>query len=93
MEFLCEMASSTWRDIDKMQFKGAQRHHYQSLESICRKAQKDAERRKLREKFGDELFRFRLGKRRRLWGFRQGRIFHVVWWDPEHQVYPGEAHS
>ncbi|MFG3349485.1 hypothetical protein ACGF1Z_31060 [Streptomyces sp. NPDC048018] len=24
----------------------------------------------------------------RLYGFLQGSVFHVVWWDPDHEVYP-----
>jgi hypothetical protein len=90
LDFLCDMGCETWRDIDRMQFKGNQRHHYHPLEKITRKAKRDADRQELGEKFGDEMFRFRLGKRRRLWGFRVGRTFHVIWWDPEHKVYPGE---
>lgn len=24
----------------------------------------------------------------RLYGFLEGNVFHVVWWDPDHEVYP-----
>lgn len=24
----------------------------------------------------------------RLYGFLEGNVFHVVWWDPKHEVYP-----
>jgi hypothetical protein len=24
----------------------------------------------------------------RLYGFLEGNVFHVVWWDPQHEVYP-----
>jgi hypothetical protein len=38
--------------------------------------------------FGDDaIFRFRLGGKKRLWGFRRQRIFYVVWWDWNHQVF------
>lgn len=26
----------------------------------------------------------------RLYGFLEGNIFHVVWWDPRHEVYPSK---
>jgi hypothetical protein len=29
-----------------------------------------------------------MGARERLWGFRRGSVFHVVWWDPDHKVCP-----
>lgn len=92
-DFLCDIGRSTWREIDKMMFNGRPKHHAQELKSITRRAKKDAERQKLPETFGDEIFRFRLGSTRRLWGFRVGRTFHVIWWDPEHKVYPTEPSS
>jgi hypothetical protein len=36
----------------------------------------------------DELFRFRLGTMRRLWGIVDDEVFYPVWWDPDHKVYP-----
>jgi hypothetical protein len=24
----------------------------------------------------------------RLYGFLEGHVFHVVWWDPEHKIWP-----
>jgi hypothetical protein len=93
VEFLCDTAKMTWRDIDALKFKGRPKHHYQALSKVTRKARQDAQSRKLEKTFGDEMFRFRLGSTRRLWGFRAGRIFHVVWWDPGHKVYPTETSS
>jgi hypothetical protein len=93
VEFLCEIAGSTWREIENMTTGGHKMHHGQELKRVTRKAKRDAERKKLGETFGDEIFRFRLGSKRRLWGFRKERTFHVVWWDPEHKVYPTETSS
>lgn len=36
----------------------------------------------------DELFRFRTGGQERIWGFRTGHTFWVVWWDAKHRIYP-----
>lgn len=36
----------------------------------------------------DELISLRLSNRERIWGFLEGSTFHLVWWDPEHQVCP-----
>jgi len=30
----------------------------------------------------------RLGGQPRLYGFRDGNVFHVVWWDPQHEIWP-----
>lgn len=90
---LCDFAKLTWRDIERQRTGGRDRHrkhHDIPLSRICPEAQADIARRKLDEEFDDAIFRFRLNGEQRLWGFRRGRVFHVVWWDPEHQVCPSD---
>jgi hypothetical protein len=36
----------------------------------------------------EDIACLRLSGTGRLWGFRRGRYFHVLWWDPDHQVWP-----
>lgn len=36
------------------------------------------------------ISRFQLSGRERLYGFRLGNVFHVVWWDPRHEIWPTE---
>jgi hypothetical protein len=36
----------------------------------------------------DEIFRFRVGFAQRLYGFRICDVFFILWWDPEHKIYP-----
>lgn len=38
----------------------------------------------------DSLGRFRVGGKKRLWGVRDAHEFHVIWWDPEHEVWPSK---
>lgn len=35
-----------------------------------------------------KIGRFRISQKPRLYGFMEGNVFHVLWWDPEHQIYP-----
>ena len=35
-----------------------------------------------------KISRFQLSGTQRLYGFRCGNVFHVVWWDPHHQIWP-----
>ncbi|MGW1588316.1 hypothetical protein [Streptomyces sp. NPDC002386] len=37
-----------------------------------------------------KLGRFRLTGKSRLYGVMEGNVFHVLWWDPHHQIYPWE---
>ena len=91
LKFMCDMSTSTWGDIDGQQAgrrRRLRRHHEQAISTLDKDAQADIQRTKLDETFGDEMYRFRLGATVRLWGFRNGRTFHAVWWDDEHKVYP-----
>lgn len=36
----------------------------------------------------ERIFRFRLSNKTRLWGFRSGDLFRVLWYGPKHKVYP-----
>lgn len=97
VDFICEMARLTWAEIEAQRLgsKGSRhrRHHSQEIRSLASAAQKDITKRKLSEVFDDTMFRFRLTGEQRLWGFRKRNVFHIVWWDPDHQVYPTETSS
>jgi hypothetical protein len=91
LEFLCEMGRLTWREIEAQQTGGTNRHrkhHDQPIDTLEKKAQEHIAKRRLNETFGDDIFRFRLGGEVRLWGFRDGAVFHVLWWETDHGVYP-----
>ncbi len=38
----------------------------------------------------DHLCSLRRTGKERLWGFLRAGIFHVLWWDPEHEVFPSK---
>lgn len=42
----------------------------------------------------DGLVSLRIDGPGRIWGYREGAVLRILWWDPEHQVYPvGKKHS
>ncbi|MBB2944427.1 hypothetical protein FB565_004156 [Actinoplanes lutulentus] len=92
LQFLCAVGSSTWSEVKAQLFnsKGGshKKHHYQSIDGLCREAQERIAHLRLDEQFGDEIFRFRVGNRKRLWGFIAAGVFYVLWWDAGHLVYP-----
>lgn len=80
----------TWAEIDALSSgTGHKMHHNMDVEVITEEAQ-------IRlldlEKITDTIFRFRLGGKPRLWGFRVVGNFEVLWFDPEHEIYPVEPH-
>lgn len=87
---LAELSEKTWSDIESERTGGHNRHrknHSMEVASLPKPAQN-----RISVHFGDEapdtLFRFRLSGRKRLWGVRDGAIFHLLWYDEEHRVYP-----
>lgn len=89
-QFICEMGRLKWSEIGTQTSGGHKKHHRQQISSLDVAAQKDITKARLDEVFGGEIYRFRLTAKQRLWGFRGDRAFHVLWWDPEHKVYPTE---
>lgn len=38
----------------------------------------------------DGLCELRIKGDSRIWGFRRGNVINVLWWDPDHTVFPGK---
>lgn len=36
----------------------------------------------------DELFSMRFTGKQRIWGIREGNVFKILWWDPNHEICP-----
>lgn len=86
---LVEWEKLTWAEIDSHATgndgKRHKMHHSMSVDAIVEEAQY---RLIDLEKLEETIFRFRLGNRPRLWGFRRVGDFHVLWFDPKHEIYP-----
>jgi len=94
LDLLCDLSKSTWDELRGHTTGGRtghRKHHPQDVRGLCQEAQRRLAEMQLDQIFGDEIFRFRHGNTGRLWGFVQGSVFHIVWWDPDHMVYPTEA--
>jgi hypothetical protein len=91
LEFMCDIGSSTWNEIKTHTTggrNGHKKHHDMEIRLLCKAAQDQITKLHLDEVFGDQIFRFRLGNKRRLWGFIAAGVFYVLWWDATHEVYP-----
>jgi hypothetical protein len=88
------MAKRRWSEIEADRVGSSRnrhkKHHGQAIDTLSDPAKKALAKTKLDEIFGEDIFRFRLSGEKRLWGFRSGDVFHVLWWDPDHAVYPTE---
>jgi hypothetical protein len=89
--FICEVSQSTWGEIENQETgtgRRKKRHHSYSVDGLCERARDRFGERHYDELFDPEVVRFRLDGKQRLWGVREGAVFHVIWWDPEHKVCP-----
>jgi hypothetical protein len=80
---LAEFDSMTWGELQQQQRPRAKCIEASELPEPARQRLLT-----LRRDDIDVLWELHLTGRRRLWGTREGAIFSVLWWDPEHQVYP-----
>ncbi|MEK6410002.1 MAG: hypothetical protein AABN34_24020 [Acidobacteriota bacterium] len=82
-ERLRNLEALTWHEI-------LVRDNYWNHEYEISRLGEDALRR-LRELGQDDtdfIVSLRLGNFERVWGFRDNEILNLLWWDPNHQVYP-----
>lgn len=92
LNFLHSISRNTWQEIDNATYNGAGKyrkrcHKPTSFDGVCDAARERIEALHFDQVFG-EFFRFRVDSLTRLWGFRQGGVFYLLWWDPKHRVYP-----
>ncbi|WP_343932276.1 hypothetical protein [Nesterenkonia lutea] len=93
LKFLEECGKKTWGEIEQETSGGHRKHHGQPLDSLCAEARERLRAQGLTEDSEEELFRFRLTGPGRLWGFKSGSLFKLIWWDENHQVYPLEKRN
>ena len=75
-----------WREIEAaVSDSGHHMHHPMPIDVICDECQT---RLLELDKVDGDIYRFRLGNRRRLWGFRILHVFEILWYDPLHSIYP-----
>lgn len=84
MHLLCEYEKMKWSEA--LQDRN---NHPMPLDQICRAAQRRIE--ELGYGGAENLYQLKIkgaGGKQRLWGLRVENIFQILWWDPNHTVYP-----
>jgi hypothetical protein len=76
---LASFETMTWKQI-----LGADNHHIE-IGKLCAGAQRRLDSLQIAT---DTLVSLRCMRVERLWGIRRENILSLLWWDPNHQVYP-----
>jgi hypothetical protein len=83
---LSEYEKLLWKEIDRFVTpSGHKAHHAMAVDNIDAEPRTRLERIQLEH--DEDIFRFRLGAKRRLWGFRVANVFEILWYDPLHMIY------
>jgi hypothetical protein len=60
--------------------------HFVDVDALCAEAKSRLN--EINKDHLERLFSLRLTGKQRVWGYREGAILMVLWWDPEHAVGP-----
>lgn len=81
-----EFEQKTWAEIDQMASgEGHKMHHGHEITDLVLDAQERWKELDLEE--FDDVFRFRLGNKKRAWGYIVQAHFFMVWWERNHKIY------
>ena len=81
LERLRRLETMSWAEIERQKSS----HLWDSCDDLCR----DATRRLVDLGLDDQdPYQLQVEGKARVWGFRDGQVFRVLWWDPDHTVFP-----
>ena len=90
MKKMIDYCNMTWAEVKKQTHDdGKSKHHLISTEMQSKDAMDRFKARNLDE-YGDSIFSFALQNKLRIIGIREGGHFHVLWYDPNHEVCPSK---
>ena len=81
LERLRSLETMTWAEIERQK----NTHDWGSSDDLCRDAVQRLEKLSLDDQ---EPYQLQVDGKARVWGFRDGQVFRVLWWDPDHTAYP-----
>ena len=82
-ERLANLESMTWREI---LVDGAKQNHFVTLNKLSNEARDRLEQ--IGQGDVDELVSLRITGKERVWGIMEVDVLKVLWWDPQHTIYP-----
>lgn len=88
MDKLISYSTMTWGQIkNQTHDNGKSKHHFLSYDTLSKKARDRVDFKHLYND-SDSIFSFALKNKLRIIGIREGRSFHVIWYDPQHKFCP-----
>jgi len=79
---IVNLEKMNWGEIECNKKK----NHLVPVRNLCNKAKKRLK--EIKQDDVDDLFVIHFNGKPCLWGIRSGRVFKIIWWDPNHEVCP-----
>ena len=93
MDKLISYSSMTWSEIRNQTHDGGKsKHHFLNVDSLSKPAQERIAVLRLEEDT-DRIYSFALQNKLRIVGLRDNSEFHVLWYDPNHEVCPSKKRN
>ena len=87
---MVDYSSMTWGEVKRQTHDdGKSKHHFLTPGSLSIGAVERLKAKDL-EEFSDYIFSFALQNKIRIVGIRNGEKFHVLWYDPNHEICPSK---
>ena len=87
---MVDYSSMTWGEVKRQTHDdGKSKHHFLTPGSLSKGAVERLKAKDL-EEFSDYIFSFALQNKIRIVGIRNGEKFHVLWYDPNHEICPSK---
>lgn len=87
---IIDYSSMTWSEIKRQTHDdGKSKHHFIVRDKLSKEANDRFSNKRLEED-SDSIFSFALQNKLRIVGIRRGKVFHVLWYDPNHEVCPSK---
>ena len=85
---LKEIENKYWSEIS---ISGKKYYHQVGIDVISKEAKNRLRQLQLDE--NPKLLSLHLSSKKRIWGIKIGNVIKVLWWDPEHKVYPTQPRN
>ncbi len=87
---MVDYSSMTWGEVKRQTHDdGKSKNHFLAPGSLSKEAVERLKAKDL-EEFSDYIFSFALQNKIRIVGIRNGEKFHVLWYDPDHEICPSK---
>jgi hypothetical protein len=82
LSHLASLETMTWNEILVV---GNKHNHFVAVSGLSKQARENLDQ---DWQGAERIVSLRLSNLKRIWGVIEQGIFHLLWWDPDHMVYP-----